>query len=584
MSTLDMHDLKKLAREELQLKFSDTYPKILVVDNALLRPLDKLFGNSFIRETARLKRLYTLDSMEDKLFDAQHITFMIRPTCDKVKRIINHVQGLIAKGKNHIYTLVCVPRRLHVCMTILEEEGLHDVIKLDDFAIDCVPLDTDLVSLEISDCFSSLFLDKDKKYLYDVAHSLHTLYCCFGKFVNYYTVGENALAAYELFDKLLVCNGDISHSREDVYHVLLVDRNVDLISPLLSSQVYPALAADIFDIKCSQIELSQQQVVSFDNTDPFYQQKFRDALYPKAQTILKELLITLKDKKDESKTLRNVADMKNFVSTELKGAMDMKNSVAKHLKICELIKSKKYDPLQNNIEFIQTMEQKMLLGIDYKETATFVEEFIVQQSDPSHALRLLSLLNLTQDCIPRSKMEEYFKYFLQAYGFQYLTWLHNAKKASFLGDSDQSFQTRPTFKTFSGKKCPLVNKAGTAESSNIEDNFAPNYVYGGYYTPLVAHLVDKLILNRPETKQIYDDYGKMLNVPVKFFTKGESARGGNRKPMYTKTILVYFIGGCTRAELSALRTYARPSKNYRLIFATTEMLNSVSLIDSVKCT
>lgn len=582
LSNLDLYDMKNLAREDLQIKFGESYPKILVVDNALLRPLDTLFGNSFLRETAKVKRLYTLDSMEDKLYDQQHVTYMVRPTYAKMRKIMNHVQDLISKGQKHSYTVLCVPRKLHICLNILEEGGLYDVIRLDDFPIDCVPLDSDLVSLEISDSFSSLYLEKDTKYLYDVACSLYTFHCCYGKTPNFYVVGKNAQATYELFTSLLETKGDITaHSREEISHVILIDRNVDMISPLLTSQIYPALAAEIFDIRCSQIEI-QQQVAKFDKTDPFYQSKFRDAVYQKAQSILKELLNELKDKSDESKTLKNVADMKSFVSNELKGAIDKKSSVAKHLKICETIKSEKFDPIQNNVEFIQAMERNMLLGIDSKESATFVEEQIVQQLDPSHALRLLTLYNLTQDGISRTKMEDFFRCFLQAYGFQKLTWLHNCKKTSLLADSDQTIQNRPTFKTLAGKKLSLVNKSGSVETRNIDDFLTPNYVYGGYYTPLIAHLVEKLIINKPaESKPLFEDYSKMLNVPVKHYYRGESARG--RKTYSAKSILVYFIGGCTRAELSALRTFGRASTwNYRIIFATTEMLNSVSIINSLK--
>jgi len=49
-----------------------------------------------------------------------------------------------------------------------------------------------------------------------------------------------------------------------------------------------------------------------------------------------------------------------------------------------------------------------------------------------------------------------------------------------------------------------------------------------------------------------------------------------------KLVLVYFVGGCTFTEISALRYLGQKMEGYDFIVATTKLLNGTTFLDSMK--
>ena len=48
--------------------------------------------------------------------------------------------------------------QLHVCEMVLENEGVHGYVTLDEYQLDFIPLDSDILSLEFPHFFASFFL------------------------------------------------------------------------------------------------------------------------------------------------------------------------------------------------------------------------------------------------------------------------------------------------------------------------------------------------------------------------------------------------------------------------------------------
>jgi len=48
--------------------------------------------------------------------------------------------------------------QLHVCEMVLEREGVHGYVSCEEFPLDLIPLDRDLLSLEMPHFFRSLYL------------------------------------------------------------------------------------------------------------------------------------------------------------------------------------------------------------------------------------------------------------------------------------------------------------------------------------------------------------------------------------------------------------------------------------------
>lgn len=60
--------------------------------------------------------------------------------------------------KKRKYKILMVPRRLYVCDMILEQEGVIGSLVIEDLNIDLVPLDDDILSLELPQLLNSFFM------------------------------------------------------------------------------------------------------------------------------------------------------------------------------------------------------------------------------------------------------------------------------------------------------------------------------------------------------------------------------------------------------------------------------------------
>jgi hypothetical protein len=56
------------------------------------------------------------------------------------------------------FLLIFFSLQYHVCERILEQEGVFGHVTLDEFHLDFIPLDSDLLSLEMPGFFKSFFL------------------------------------------------------------------------------------------------------------------------------------------------------------------------------------------------------------------------------------------------------------------------------------------------------------------------------------------------------------------------------------------------------------------------------------------
>jgi len=61
-------------------------------------------------------------------------------------------------GQQFEYNVMFVPRRTLVCEKILEDEGVLGDLTIGEFPLHFIPLEPDLLSLELEDAFEELYL------------------------------------------------------------------------------------------------------------------------------------------------------------------------------------------------------------------------------------------------------------------------------------------------------------------------------------------------------------------------------------------------------------------------------------------
>ena len=85
----------------------------------------------------------------------------------------------------------------HKLYILLEEEGAHGKITIHDYLWELIPLDYDLLSLEIPSFFTSTFVHEETSLLSSVANSILGMQSLFGQIKNRVAIGKHSVTVLD---------------------------------------------------------------------------------------------------------------------------------------------------------------------------------------------------------------------------------------------------------------------------------------------------------------------------------------------------------------------------------------------------
>ncbi|KAH9524585.1 Vacuolar protein sorting-associated protein 33B [Bulinus truncatus] len=587
---MDLQELSKLLKTQLaHILISIPDSKDLVLDADLTKPLDRVAGISFLKEHG-VDKIFKLERGQKTLPGCGKRIYLVRPHMVTMKYIADQINGEISKGEKRSYRIVFVPRKIHICEQILESEGVMGHVTIDEFPLELFPLDKDLLSLELPDLFTSFFLDNDSTWLHTVASSLVNLQRLFGKIPNIFTIGKGSKMVFDLMNSVYE---EKKESKHQIGQMFIIDRDIDYVSPLCSPMTYEALLDETFGIECSMInfdvagEGKNSSKMLLTSQDEIYTQ-IRDRhfsnVFPYLGAKAKELQALYNKKND----LKTVGDMKEFVAKELRQLKQQQKLLETHIGACEEIMKIKG---KCDFEDLIKTEQYLLDGSQTKENMAYIEENIQKQSPLLQSLRLLCLLSLTQEGLSPRDYKAFKTAFLHSHGFQHLVTFFNLKKLGILTEQEgtaanplslrtPSFTRKSNYR-FLNQKLGLVPKQ--TEELDLRDPKDMSYIFSGAYTPLTCKLVEQILVR--DSLIGLEDVGRVcggLYSDIKFKNRSLGAVKGvpNIIDPTMRVVLVYFLGGCTYSEISALRFIAK-QYDVRIIVATTAIITSNTLLDKV---
>ncbi|XP_018618888.2 vacuolar protein sorting-associated protein 33B isoform X2 [Scleropages formosus] len=598
----DFSLLKRLARDQL-IYLLEQLPgkKDLFIEADLMSPLDRIANVTMLKQHD-VDKLYKVENTP--IFSTcDQICFLIRPRIQTVKWIADTVNADKAAGKFRKYKIIFTPQKFYACETVLEEQGIYGDVSTDEWAFYLLPLDDDIISLELPEFFRDNFLEGDQRWVTTGGSALHLLHSLFGPFSKVYGIGRCAKMVYESWREQ-VEESEQKAQKSEIGNVFLIDRDVDFVTPLCSQVVYEGLVDDIFRIKCGCVEFgpdvttadksmkvmlnSQDKVFSeirnehFSNVFGFLSQKARN-------------LQTAYDRRG-----MDIKQMRTFVSEELKGLKQEHRLLSLHIGASESMMKKKTK--QDFQELLKT-EHSLLEGFDIRECITYIEEHINRQVSMIDSLRLLCLLSLTENGLLPKDYRSLKTQYLQSYGIEHLLTfanlrqlgllveqqpgdaltameskvgkLVNDKTAEKLTGAFSSLAKKSNFRALS-KKLALVPKTGEEYDLRVPRDMA--YVFSGAYIPLSCKLIEQ-VLERDGWTGL-EEVTRMLNGNEFVVTASHSGADARFKTDSQRIILVMFLGGCSYSEISALRFLGR-EKGYKFIVLTTAIINSARLMEAM---
>lgn len=533
---------------------------------------------------------------------------------DQIKRVQRESQT------GHEFHIFWVPRRTLVSDQLLESAGILGDVNVSELPLHFFPLEKNVLSLELDDSFRDLYLTKDVTPNYLLAKALMEIQQNHGLFPRIIGKGDNARRIADLLSRmrleLLAGEGGAEAARTGLSpsttneSVIIIDREVDFVTPLLTQLTYEGLIDETFTIQNNQTKVdtnvvgaapqssgattqSRERTVQLDSSDKLYEQ-LRDAHFGIVGGLLNKVARRLQqvrsdmDTKQKPKTL---AEMKEFVG-QLPGYQQEHQSAQIHIGLTdEIIKRTRTDQFRRLLE----VQQNLAAGLDPSSQVDGIEELVARDAPIRETLRLLCIYSCISGGIKPKEFDHFRRLILQGYGYQHLLTLNNLEK----------------LQLFLSRSSPLAGMipmtgASSATSSGMKTNYTylrkqlrlivdevqeedPNdiaYVYSSY-APLSVRLVQcilqkQYLLNLTKggsagnagnssaagsqgwhgfDEAVKHVRGQTIYEHQKGEDKAVKARALLSGNSTKQTVFVVFVGGITFTEIAALRFIAKQEES-----------------------
>uniref|UniRef100_A0A8C3LK17 Vacuolar protein sorting-associated protein 33B n=1 Tax=Chrysolophus pictus TaxID=9089 RepID=A0A8C3LK17_CHRPC len=481
--------------------------KDLFIEPDLMSPLDRIANVSVLKQH-EVDKLYRVENRPAPIQGGKQCCFADIVNADKMS------------GRSRKYKIIFSPQKFYACEMVLEEEGVFGDVTCDEWSFYLLPLDEDIISMELPEFFRDYFLEGDHRWINSVARALQLLNSLYGPFSRAYGIGRCAKMSYELWRDLEEeSESDGQGRKPEIGNIFLMDRDTDYVTALCSQVVYEGLVDDTFRIKCGSVDFGPE-VTSSDKSikvllnaqDKIFSQ-IRNEHFSSVFGFLSQKSRNLQAQYDRRQGM-DIKQMKNFVSQELKGLKQEHRLLSLHIGACESIMKKK---TKQDFQEMIKVEHALLEGFDIRESTSFIEEHIDRQVSPIESLRLMCLLSITENGLIPKDYRSLKTQYLQSYGPEHLLTFHNLKHIGLLTeqtagetltamesrvsklvtdraagkitDAFNSLAKKSNFRAIS-KKLSLIPRVDGEYNLKMPRDMA--YVFSGAYTPLSCKIIEQV--------------------------------------------------------------------------------------------
>ena len=377
-------------------------------------------------------------------------------------------------------------------------------------------------------------------------------------------------AAAQVFDLMVrmkreTC-GQEPQVRPQIDTLVLLDRAVDLISPLPTQLTYEGLIDEMFGVQCASVRLPEDKTVTLSSQEELYQE-LRGLNFNAVGPTLSRKAKNISAQFEERHEARTVREIKQFVD-RLPGMQTAKLSLATHTTVAELVKEK-----IDSEEFLAMLELEQSIlsgGADGGRYLEEVEDLACTMAPLCRLLRLICLQSVVNSGLKPKLYDQYRRLLLQSYGHSWLLTLDHLASAGLLV---QSASTRPSYSILRKRLSLIMDSVDEQNPSDIA------YVHS-VYAPLSVRLV--MQVDNPGWRNIRDVLD-LLPGPSFEDTQQLGVQGVARDRVADKkVVLVFFVGGVTMAEIAALRFLSQQEEsNVEYLIGTTSIITGNTFIESL---
>ncbi|KAJ2158325.1 Vacuolar protein-sorting-associated protein 33 [Coemansia sp. RSA 552] len=365
--------------------------KALVLDRDLSGALSNIADFAILKEHG-VEKIFLLDAGPLGAAPVKGLIYLVLPHVWKMKAIADQIRADAA----HEYSVQMVPRRTLLCERVLEEEGVLGDVTLGEFRMDFVPLEDDLLSLELPGLFKDLYLDGDFSGIQYVARALMRLQSLYGFFPRIVGKGDFAQVLAQTLVRMRL---ELSSSAFDgpagdalaisgVFDsVVIIDRAVDLVTPLLTQLTYEGLISEVFGIVNGSVTLGgstssdgageaqepgRRKRIMLNSSDAVYGE-VRDMNFAGVGSLLSKMSRQLQSSYESRHKAKTVQEIRSFVG-KLGGLQSEHQSLKTHVMLAEaIVKRTQSDDFASLLD----IEQTLVGGSDLsKDQLTYLDKLL----------------------------------------------------------------------------------------------------------------------------------------------------------------------------------------------------------------
>uniref|UniRef100_A0A2K6U070 VPS33A core subunit of CORVET and HOPS complexes n=1 Tax=Saimiri boliviensis boliviensis TaxID=39432 RepID=A0A2K6U070_SAIBB len=548
---VNLNVLREAVRRELR-EFLDKCAgsKAIVWDEYLTGPFGLIAQYSLLKEH-EVEKMFTLKGSRLPAADVKNIIFFVRPRLELMDIIAENVLSEDRRGPARDFHILFVPRRSLLCEQRLKDLGvLGSFIHREEYSLDLIPFDGDLLSMESECAFKECYLEGDQTSLYHAAKGLMTLQALYGTIPQIFGKGECARVRTGL-------ETGFHHVDQDGLD-LLTSHCTQVLIPFHCRSGYVKLPPEKFAPKKQgdggKDLPTEAKKLQLNSAEELYAE-IRDKNFNAVGSVLSKKAKIISAAFEERHNAKTVGEIKQFVS-QLPHMQAARGSLANHTSIAELIKD-----VTTSEDFFDklTVEQEFMSGIDTDKVNNYIEDCIAQKHSLIKVLRLVCLQSVCNSGLKQ-----------KTYGYEHILTLHNLEKAGLLKPQTGGRNNYPTIRKTLRLWMDDVNEQNPTDIS---------YVYSGY-APLSVRLAQ--LLSRPGWRSIEE---VLRILPGPHFEERQPLPTGlqkKRQPGENRVTLVFFLGGVTFAEIAALRFLSQlEDGGTEYVVATTKLMNGTSWIEAL---
>ena len=395
--------------------------------------------------------------------------------------------------------------------------------------------------------------------------------------------------------------------------LIIIDRDTDLATPLLTQLTYEGLIDELFGIQHNQADIdssivgpapnSQQSAatdaqqgrkrkIQLDSSDKLYTQ-LRDTNFATGSRLLNKVAKRLQSDYESRHVAKSTSELREFVH-KLPAYQSEQQSLKIQVGLAQEIEKQTLH--SDTFSRVLEIQQNLIAGTDPSSQHEAIEELIARDTPLPTILRLLCLESCVSGGLRQKDLDNFKRQIMHAYGYQHLLTLSSLEKMQLLqsrtGNPFLGVSTSPSSGTnYSAVRRPLrliLDEVNEQEPDDIA------YVYS-MYAPLSVRLV-QCILQKPYLTSLtrggpsasasapnpsgaagghgwsgFED--TLRSVKGETFTKVQKGEASEQavkaRHMLTgqggkeKTVVVMFLGGVTYTEIAALRFVGRQEEQQR---------------------